>query len=260
LLEALKIIDVSNVNDPTIVGTVESVNPEFYIIDNYVFTISGGYIMSVIDITDPSTPFLTNFFGIPFSDVLIGLGNFLYIAGQGVHAIDVTDVYNPKFLNLSDKTYIDDLSCDDHYLAASSNNECEVDYWDISNQLDPVYKGLIDVTGPTSDVEVINDILLVRSFYFPIEIYNLQAPSDAMDIGTLDRAGQFWLAKRVDASNCGLIIGQGIYVIDFADPGEPAIKAWKPGLYKDAASDGQYIYAVRQDTTDYTHFIVMEIP
>ena len=108
----LSVVDVSDVTDPAVVGTVFNMNSmtvpnQVKVVENYAYVNSQvGRALTVIDVSSPFHPFIHSFVDYPNAlsyPVSLDIENNYAFVGDGLHpdilVIDISDVSNPMIAN-----------------------------------------------------------------------------------------------------------------------------------------------------------------
>jgi hypothetical protein len=92
----LKIIDVSDPENPALVSSINAGNEGVFIAGNYAYV--AGPIFKVVDISDPLNPFQVSSFTLPSQAYDVVVSNsyaFLAVGSAGIMIFDITNPYLP---------------------------------------------------------------------------------------------------------------------------------------------------------------------
>ncbi len=71
------------------------------VVDNYVYIANTGYGLQIVDVSEPNNPIIVGTYDTPNSAQSVEIeGNYAYIADTfGVQVVDISDPANPKGVN-----------------------------------------------------------------------------------------------------------------------------------------------------------------
>ncbi len=203
----MKVINVSNPSAPFIAGAIGVSGSAVDISGNYAYVVGSG--MQIIDISNPSIPFVVSNIGVDGSSIAV-LGNYAYVVGNGM--LQVIDVSNP-----SAPFEAGNISIGGSSVAVSNNYAYVVGSGmhiiDVSNPSAPFEASYIGVSG--SSVAVSNNYAyVVGSSMHIIDVSNPSAPFEASYIGVSG-------SSVAVSNNYAYVVGSGMHIIDVSIPSAP---------------------------------------
>ncbi|MBW2275145.1 MAG: hypothetical protein JRG96_17900, partial [Deltaproteobacteria bacterium] len=204
------------------------------VIDDYVYLAAGYDGLLIVDVSDPSTPFVSGSLEVDgfFQDVEV-VGSIAYVAAShfeypgGLLVIDVYDPQAPVELGRVGQSFTRvDLQ---DGLAYATSPASGLHIIDVSNPTDPFEVGALDLPGDESDVHVAGDLAYLplgssnqSSTLRIVDVSDRMAPVEAGSIETGNK-----LPFDIEVNN-GIgyvpVIGtasRGLMVYDVADPAAP---------------------------------------
>jgi hypothetical protein len=225
--DGLKVIDISNPQNPQIIGSVDTpggavsvtvVGDIAYVADEY----EG---LQVIDISDPQNTQIIGSVDTPgFASGVAVVGDTAYVADgeSGLQVIDISDPQSPQIIGSVDTpggavgvTVVGDMA----YVA---------DCWeglqviDISDPQNAQIIGSVYTPGSASGVTVVGDTAYIADYDMGLQVIDISDPQNPQIIGSLVTPG-FALGVTVVGDTAYVADGSGLQVIDISDPQNPQI-------------------------------------
>ncbi len=193
------IIDIADINNPVVVGAFPYAHNIF--IDDQGFMYAECPKLTIYDLNiDPIQPTIawvdTSSFSGCHDATVIGDRLFDFHGVDGTFIYDVTDRYNPVFLNIIDRPTISYhhsgwTSEDGNYLyiadEGAKNLTPDITIWDISDIVNPVFKGgITDTTATVHNVYVIGNFAYVSYYTAGIKVFDITDPENPVLAGEYD--------------------------------------------------------------------------
>ncbi|HEQ98515.1 MAG TPA: T9SS type A sorting domain-containing protein [candidate division Zixibacteria bacterium] len=249
----LKIIDVSNIENPLLLGELATDDYcyDVRVMGQFAYIADGLEGLLIADISDPGNPRLINSY--PVDDEATALeirGSQVFLANGGA-GLKIFDISNPENIVLvggaadTDCLIDIDLDGDYAYLAAQSDG---LQIIDISNPADPVSVEMpFDQQGALGvDVEG-NYAYLSYGNRLGLRIFDISDPLNARLVESIEVPGSTLGVTAFGSYVFVAGVAAGLQIIDVYDPGEPYIAGEyaTPGKIFDIDADADYIYAAR---------------
>jgi hypothetical protein len=258
--DGLWTVDISEISIPVIIGQDRTTgNIKGIDVDgNYAFTCVYANGLTILDISDPSSPEYVGSYSEPGIYSVFVLGDYAYMTDfiDGLVIANIADPSNPIFTsNLQLPGYSDDIYILGAYayIANHQNGLYIVDITDISN---PVMVDSCDTPGSAVGVYVDGDFAYIADSDSGLQIINVQDPTNPtliFNVETEDRARDV-----VVLADYAIVADDsaGIQVVDISDLGTPVILTDydTPGRALDLEIDGDYIYVA-----DYYSLMILHL-
>lgn len=180
--DGLFIVDVSEPDEPAVLGSLQIIATDVYIEGRYAY-VSSGSSYSIIDVEDPGSPeIISTVPGSGRSDHIIIVEDTLYLgdANMGLRVYDISDKTQPRLLRtVSGTAGIFDIERDESivYLACHGNG---VKVLDIFERTTPIVIGSLNNGGEAYGIHIVDDYLLVADLQQGIEILGISEPGSPM--------------------------------------------------------------------------------
>ncbi len=114
----LMIYDVSDLDNPEFLSSIEIQNADFMLIGENHLYLSGRKGIHIFDITIPTEPEETGFIKTSYAEKAVLRKKFLYVAEgyKGLKVYDISNPSNPQLVSLCDTVYASDLAVSDDYV------------------------------------------------------------------------------------------------------------------------------------------------
>lgn len=250
--EGIRIIDITNPSNPSIVGSYNSGALGIFINGNYAYC--AAYIdgLLILDVSDPTSPWLVGSYN-PYSysfisaeDVYVS-GSYAYVA-FGEAGLEIIDISNPEFPK---SVWGDDINIDgssiDIFGAGNYvyiiDDEVGLAIIDISDPSSPTLVGSYDTQGMAQCVHVSGNYAYVGDASGELKIIEISNPTSPALVGSFtayDVGGVYVndkYAYLADGAN-------GLTIIDVSNPASPTLVGSydTPGYARDVYVAGNYIY------------------
>ena len=244
---SLKVIDVSNPENPKIVGFVYLGDTAYaidvYVSGNYAYVVDEDAGLKVVDITNPESPKVVGSadVGHPY-DVYVS-GNYAYIADgyKGLKVVDITNPENPKIVGSVDTDYAIGVYVSGNY-AYVADGGAGLKIIDISN---PKSLEVVDsVNIETATIWVLGNYVYILG-YTGIKVMDFSNPENPQIISSVyvdSGNGKFYVS-----GNYIYVAGgkAGLEVIDISDPKNPkVVSSIDTGYASDVYVSESYAYVV----------------
>jgi hypothetical protein len=215
--EGLKVIDISNPSSPQVVGSVgtpQSIS-NLIVSGQYAYVTSWESFFGVINISDPSNPFIAgSLFGFGGKGLEL-FGDYVYIANAYIlQVISVSTPAHPVILETIElKDYTRDVEVADNYAYLAGQRYVTV--LDISSPADPVEVA----TAPTlyyAEEIVIEGCNAFLATWGGLEVFDISTPTSPCRIGSLDLGFSNWI--EVNSQYAYL---DGMSIVDISTPSAP---------------------------------------
>ena len=137
----LWIVDISDINNFTLVGSLESI-PRGKIAVSGDYAYVAGSSFQVIDISDPTNPAVVGTASVNASNVVIS-GDYAYVAGSSFQVIDISDPTNPTVIGTPSISG-GDLALSGNYVYVTGSSFQVID---VTNPTAPTVVGTASVSG-----------------------------------------------------------------------------------------------------------------
>ena len=230
----LRILDISDVNNPVEVGSFDDIGY------NICVDVSGDYAylgygssfdfvgIRIIDISDPESPFnVCDFTDISQALEIKVIDNLAYVsANDTLHILDISQPSNPFIIgscSIGYQPYNIAVQGDYAYIAAHmGSNDCCIWVVNISDPARPLSVGEYNTTEWIRDVCVSGQYLYVSESNAGLGIWYLYNPEIPFQIGSFDYCSISQVSvfdDRVYAAS----YGDGLQIIDVSDPYNPVL-------------------------------------
>ncbi|MBD3236700.1 MAG: T9SS type A sorting domain-containing protein [Candidatus Eisenbacteria bacterium] len=251
---ALSIYDVSDLENPTWVGSVDGGTRKLDVSGGHAFLASGASGLRTMDVSDPSAPVQLgryDTFGSSGTTCLYDDHAYIAQGGDGVIVVDLTEMANPLQVgrfdtpgSAYDVTVVDGLA----YVADYDGG---LRIADVSDPTQPAELGaapletarVVRVSGGRA--YVVDDVLNEPDW---LRIFDVSDPASPMELGALllgddvrgiDLAGDYLYAAADDA---------GLRVVDVSDPAAPVeVGSYVAESVWDVSVRGDYAYLSSAD-------------
>lgn len=249
----LTVIDISNADAPTIVGSVaiRGFMEDVYVSGNYAYVIQNprtsqlgvSSALAVVDISDPTAPVLMSKFDTPGSaqDVHVA-GDYAYVVAKGeqpaLRVIDISDPITPALVgSIPVAESVEDVYVSGDY-AYVAEGESGLRIINIIDPTAPTLAGSIDTPGSAMGVHVSGNYAFVADEAAGLSVIDISDSASPFLACGFDVPGS---ARSVYISNDYAYIvslGAGLFVIDISDPTAPEFT----GTYSNISTRGESIY------------------
>lgn len=249
------IIDISEPEDPYIVGNLDSLPPGLVTVtDDYAYIISNSPNIDIVNIADPLSPSIAGMYETEHAIYGMGLsGHYLYIVvpNSGLDILDISNPTEPVFINryLSSHGIVFDkiiISEGYAYITIVADHQIRIiEILDISDPPNPQSIGYYDLeTSRIEQIYVQGDYiyslahsLISDSIFF--EIINTENPESPYRVWR-DFIAYSWYNYNdlfVSGDRAFItIVGQGLNIMDISDPSSPVLI----GFYNEPSHNGQF--------------------
>ena len=169
----LRVVDVSNPENPTEVGFLDTPNVYAYgiaVSGDYAYIVDHYSGLRVINVSNPENPYETGFYGTPgWSYGVAVSGGYAYIADRdgGLRVVDVSNPENPTEVGLyetPERTHGVSVSGGYAYVADNYSREEGLHVVDVSNPASPYEVGFYETSGRAYGVAVANALIYVADY------------------------------------------------------------------------------------------------
>ena len=228
--DGLHILDISDPNAPTRVGTVDTSNANDVVVEgSYAYLADGWSGFKVIDVGTPTNPVEVGSLdlGIRCENIDVQ-GQYAYVGGypgSGANPeLNIVDVSSPGAPVVVSSVALPGGQCRDvvvqgdyAYLAAYSDGLIIVD---VSDPTTPVQVGSIDV-GSGHGVAVQGDHVYLAAGGNGLKVFDVSTPSAPVHVGSSGTPGSAW---GIDVSGDLVYVAiytAGMCIFDVSDPTDP---------------------------------------
>ena len=154
----LKVIDVSDLQNPSVAATVSMGKGAagVHVTGGYAYVTDGGWEgLHVIDVSDPQNPAIVGSVNVPFANKVYVTGGYAYVAAASMlYVIDVSDPKNPAIVGSVNKPQgAEDVYMSNGYAyVAAWDNDLQV--FNVSNPGSPIFVSSVDTPGQATGVYV----------------------------------------------------------------------------------------------------------
>ena len=196
---------------------------DVYVMGNYAYVADGFSGLQVIDISDPSNPFIIGSirFGWRFTVGVYVTGNYAYTVGHGLQVIDISDPTNPRIVGSTDTPGGAIYVVGNYAYVACGDTGLQV--IDVSDPTNPNIVGSADTTSYAYGVCVAGNYAYVANYTSGLEVIEISDPTNPVAVGSVDTPG---IASDVYVvGNYAYVADNdsGLQVIDISDPTSPII-------------------------------------
>ncbi len=260
--EGLKIIDISDPNDPILAGYYDDPDScETY----WDMVVSGGYVyaaaesgLEILDVTSPSNPHPVANFPIPYAYTIAISGNLVYLGGwQSLDVVDISDPLQPQSIISYPIACVEIQIKDSHAYIAGVDSQLIVA--DISTPSTPQFidttfcsNGLRSASMSGSYLYVGVGVMNPEGFgrsYDTLEIYSLDnpaSPSLVTKYGVPPIAG---VNISITGTRAYLTGWDAIAILDVANPAAPSLLgSYGPQVAQTIAAANGYAFLPGKDT------------
>ncbi|MDD3642524.1 MAG: hypothetical protein PHQ19_03565, partial [Candidatus Krumholzibacteria bacterium] len=249
---ALRLYDITDPSAPVQVGivSVTSQAGDVELAGAYAYVSSNGGGFIVVDIGDPSAPFVAASLSVGDANEACLAGDYAYVSAwsSGVHVIDISDPLAPaevgSYPGISQAFQID-VSGDLLFVSGYGSG---VHILDISNPAAPVLIGSYSA-GTIRDIEVDGDRLYIAQHGVGTHILDISVPSAPAFLGTFSSD----YPNGLDVNGTLLFISDwssGIYVLDVTDPASPAQLLHYNQITRDICASGTTVFTASETSLD----------
>lgn len=206
---ALEVVDISDPIHPQIVGTFDEISvDDVFATDSYVYIGGYDYEIAVLDMKDPSNPWMVT--GIESSlsgDISLTVhGSYAYLTnGEELHVVDVSD---PDKLELTDSMTLGEgqfCGCSGEYellvdgsYAYVANGPKGLAIVDISDPYQIVQVGTYDERGHTRGLDLMGSTIFIAAEHGGLQVLDISDPLHPREILTYLTPGDVMAVRVVD--------------------------------------------------------------
>gem|GEM_PF-1493134 len=165
----LEVINVSNPNSPTIIGSlnISGGSNSITAVGNYAYiTCNGSDDLKIIDISNPASPTLSGSISVGSNPHTVEVsGNYVYVGDASNNDLRIINVSNPaaptQSGTLSMGATTNELTISGNYLYTASSNGIKV--VNISNPSTPTLSGSLNISGNPNSITIANNYAYLSS-------------------------------------------------------------------------------------------------
>ena len=242
----LRISDISTPSAPQEVEIYQTsgMSSNVTLHDSLAFLISDRGL-SIINISNPSTPVLISFYSEICKDIAI-YGDYGYlISNDSLKVLNLTNLLKlesvsrfsiPQAYGISVRASTSRGVTSKHPLACVSCLRFGLTFFDISEPSNPILAGKYDPPGQVYDVKVSDSLLYVAKYEDGLEIVNLSDIKSPVIIGKYDTKGAAWaISDKIDFYTCVADDVGGVWTIDIKNPRKPKKLGYLDTHYTESA-------------------------
>jgi hypothetical protein len=205
----LFIVNVSDPDDPVILGSsTEIMALDVYVDEGYAYVASGGSF-SIVDVSEPRNPVISS-------------------TVHGDERISITRVF------------------DDTLYLGETNKGLMV--YDVSDRGEPVYLNTVSGTGGIFDIEVDGETMFLSCHGNGVKVLDLTDRRHPRVIGSSNNGGEAYGVHVVNDFLLVADLQQGVEILDISSPGAPTLLAtWTETHPHGISGDNNYVYLADQD-------------
>lgn len=289
--EGLQIVDVSDKEDPQVVGVLPA--PDAYAVFNYVHvvdnmayvTVGGGSFaregLLIVNVDYPSAPYVVNSLGIYFQnahDVFVA-DDFAYVTA-GNKGLFVADVSNPRFppffSSFSETDYLPTIveASGDYAYVLDNLNGLRV--FDITTAPAATIVGNLGLSGNPRNLEIVGDLAYLADGGGGLKVIDISIPSSPGLLGSVAPFGnqvdvavqgdfayvaaENWGLQIIDVSNSALPTERG--GLDPSSFNAIAVDVQGNHAFLACGFDGLYAIDITNpdDPSEVGHFVLEDDP
>jgi hypothetical protein len=282
------VLKIYTQKDNSIVGTLSGLgntrDMDFYSEGKYLVITSRENGAYFVNIEDKSNPFIVSHYStLEMATGLCVYGNYVFLCSRyyGLEIVDISDIYNPKFVTQITKPNEEYYDCcvSDGYLYISAWGQKKVLIYSLEDICNPVNVQTVSVDGNCGGISVIDGILYVATGYNNLssnnsvtnpgygmgngfEIYDVSNPTEPIWLSSSKIDGRYknpafdhWKIKIDGKYAYYTNIYNGVYIYDISDLKAPK-RVENIVIYIDKESSKykkivQGTYVLPYDTTDH---------
>jgi hypothetical protein len=223
--QGLKIIDISNPDEITVVGSYATNNAlGIAKSGNLAFVADGNNGLKVLDVRDPTTPTLRGSYPSGDSTNAVTVSGKHALVADGSNGLLVLDISTkiPTLVSKYDCMALGVKVTETHaYIAAGISGLKIVD---ITNPTTPILKGFYENAISVNSLAISGNFCYLANDKAGLKILDISNPSSPNVVGSIDTSG---IAKGVSVSGKEVFIASdsgGIQIVDITDPQNPTLK------------------------------------
>jgi hypothetical protein len=256
----LRVIDISNPEEPVEVGSAGGAFTDMAIVGGYGYGVRLGYWFGyflVFDLSDPTAPFMIdesmNFYGC----AVAASGQYLYVGG-GNNELTVFDISTPGFPvevgGVGDPTWVSGMTIEGGYLYAAGW-DFDLRVFDISDPIRPIQVGGVEEPGGAVAVAISGNHAYVWDDESIVRVIDVSDPANPVEVGHVASQGfPAWYPAGMSISGETVLLADysaGVRVIDVSIPESPfqASLLSTPGNMNDLEVHGGLAFVAESNIT-----------
>lgn len=220
----LAIIDVNNLQAPTILGTVDIPGGganDVVLANGYAYVTNMQGLL-VIGLSQPAQPTILGSIGTPgFAQDVAVVGHYAYLAdaNEGLRVIDVSIPQAPTEVGFYPSSGIRNVAADSHYAYFPYGSSLQI--VDVSNPRSP-FEAAHVITRGSGELAVANGYAyLTGGAHGSFEIIDVATPTSAQVVGTFDNILGTAYEAAVSEGLAYFIAGSEFQIVDISAPAMP---------------------------------------
>jgi hypothetical protein len=228
--ESVKIVDVSNPLQPSIVGLVDTSwggQMDLHVADSTIYVADGNEGLIVLDASNPPNLTWEGSLGGDYAGAsgAWARGDVAYLVDSAaLHVIDVPDATLPiREHTIPADVQVTLMAQDGPLLFAAGEDGRGLAIVDISNPDQPTYLGGLPPEYQIRDMTAVGDYLYVAADGWGLKIIDISNPLAPFEVGALDTDGS---ARAVQVlGNYAYVADHqtGLKIVDVSNPGSPSL-------------------------------------
>jgi hypothetical protein len=219
------IVDISDQNNPSIVGSFETENYCFNIFaeGDLMFLANGDNGLQIVDISNPANPFEISSLDYTANDVFV-VDNYMYLAHdyRGILIYDISTPANPLLTGMfTENTLGYDVWVEGNYAYLGDSNGLII--IDISDKTNPVEKSSVQIRRSTQDIFFNGGIVYLASQANGLNVIDATNPESPALLSNFDTDGY---SEGVWQSGDNAFVADGysgLKIITAAESGAPVL-------------------------------------
>ncbi len=221
----MQVIDISDPHSPQVKSSLIGVNDYFRcvkVVQDLVFLTTYGEGLTIFDVSNPENIIQVGFITVHDAvDDMVYLDGLLYLAGNGMEIVDVSDPGDPTMVSQWGGAYTAGIVVSGGYAYITDDDDMSIHVVDVSDPVNPQKVGELPAYGRVYNIDIGGN-----SIYLPDRVYGLLVVdvSNPEDPSLLSMTSTGYLARAVDVEG-GLaavnINMASVHTLDVSDPFAP---------------------------------------
>ncbi len=248
--EGLRIIDVANPANPTLLGTFNTPGDARGVVvnGNYAYVADRDAGVRVINVSNPASPTEVGNVATPRARGIAISGNYVYVAASdsGLVVLDITTPATPKWIKSVPALYGENVAAAG--TVAGITDYGKIRFYNVTNPANPTG------TGETGSFKVGNEGFAIDGNYAyvpdgdSLRLFNISNLAAPVQVGRVKTGGYGYVAALSGKFAYVAAEGAGLRVIDVSNPASPKETGYYDGVpqARGVAVVGEYAYVAER--------------
>lgn len=221
----MQVIDISDPYSPQVKSSLVGINDIFRCVkieQNLVFLTTYEEGLTILDVSNPENIVQVGFITVYDAvDDMVYLDGLLYLAGNGMEIVDVSDPGDPTMVSQWGGAYTGGIVVSGGYAYITDDDDMSIHVVDVSDPVNPTKVGELPAYGRVYNIDIGGS-----SVYLPDRVYGLLVVdvSNPEDPSLLSTTSTGYYARAVDVEEGLAAVNvnmASVYTLDVSDPFAP---------------------------------------